>query len=118
MGEYTTERLCVSQPVNVAHNVTFLVDNLKVKNKDDIKCDDMGAWIHNGSPKRCFKVERNEHGKVEKIVHEAYNSKIEHPNIYTLKRVYYVNKASRDVRKIVSTLQGNFYEVTVIEIYI
>ena len=78
----------------------------------------MGAWIHNGSPKRCFKVERNEHGKVEKIVHEAYNSKIEHPNIYTLKRVYYVNKASRDVRKIVSTLQGNFYEVTVIEIYI
>ena len=31
MGEYEPERLCVTQPVNAAKNVSFLVDNSKGK---------------------------------------------------------------------------------------
>ena len=34
------------QPINVAHNVTFLTDASKMKDRDDIKCDDLGSWRH------------------------------------------------------------------------
>ena len=48
LGEHEAERLCVSQPVNVSHNVAFLVNNAKIKDLNDLKCDDMGVWEHNG----------------------------------------------------------------------
>lgn len=49
---------CVSQPVNVENNASFLVDRSKLNNEDDIKCDDMGAWKHKGSSKSFFRVKR------------------------------------------------------------
>ena len=48
---YSPDCLCFSQPVNVAHNVSFLVDTSDLKREDDIKRDDMGSLKHNGSPK-------------------------------------------------------------------
>ena len=55
--------MCVSQPVNVSHNMSFLVDARSLQHKEDLKCDDMGAWKHNGSPKCWFHVENNSRGK-------------------------------------------------------
>ncbi|CAB4026604.1 High affinity nerve growth factor receptor [Paramuricea clavata] len=34
-------RLCVMTPINIAHNVTFLINNTKMKMEEDVKCDDM-----------------------------------------------------------------------------
>ena len=41
---YSPDCLCFSQPVNVAHNVSFLVDTSDLKRQDDIKRGDMGSW--------------------------------------------------------------------------
>ena len=39
--DQATERLCIAPSVNFSHNMSFLVDNAKMKKIDDIKCDDM-----------------------------------------------------------------------------
>lgn len=44
LEEHSKEHLCVAPPINVAHNVAFLIENAKMKKLDDLKCDDMGAW--------------------------------------------------------------------------
>ena len=49
---YSPNCSCFSQPVKFAHNVSFLVDTSNLKRQDDIKCDDMGSWKHNDTPKR------------------------------------------------------------------
>lgn len=108
LREYDAERLCVSQPVNVSHNVNFLVDNAKVKDLNDLKCDDMGAWKHSGTRKRCCQVKLKKDGKVKQVIFKDNESEVRGTNTYTLKRVYYVNKSSSDVRKVMYTLEGKF----------
>ena len=41
LGKYDNEVLSTSLPINVSHNVTFLVDTRKLRKPDDLKCDDM-----------------------------------------------------------------------------
>ena len=69
----------------------------------------MGAREHNGSRKKSFLVKRGKQGKIKNVV-LLKDNKIppERSDIFTLKRVYYVNKSSSNVRKIISTVQGKF----------
>jgi hypothetical protein len=103
--EHETERLCISPPVNIAHNVTFLIDNSKLKDQGDIKCDDMGSWKRTGTPKNKYRVKRNEDGSVKEITNVT-ESPSEDRELYTLRRTYYVNNSSNDVRKVICTLLG------------
>ena len=77
-----------------------------LKSKDDVKCDDMGVWKHTGSPGKWFCIKRNENNAVEEIVPLQGKPKPKDDNVYQLRRMYYVNGSDRDVRKIISTLQG------------
>ena len=106
LQDYDPESLSISQPVNVSHNVSFLVDNKMLQNKDDVKCDDMGVWRHTGSPRKWFFVKRNDNNAVKQIVPLQGKPKPNVDNVYQLRRIYYVNGSDRDVRKIISTLQG------------
>lgn len=109
LEDHETERLCISQPINIQHNVTFLINNAKIKNLDDIKCDDMGWWRRTGTPKSIFNVYRNNDGSFKDIRHvtRTETSAAElNSKMYILKRTYYVNNSSDDLRKIISTLQG------------
>ena len=112
LQEYEPEVVCISQPVNVAHNVCFVVDNTMLKSRDDLKCDDMGAWKHTGSPTKWFYVKRNEDNAIEEIVPLQGKPGPKDHDVYQLRRVYYVNASDGDVRKIISTLQGKlrFYD--------
>ena len=109
LEDHETERLCISQPINIQNNVTFLIDNVKMKNRDDIKCDDMGSWKRTGTPKSVFHVYRNKDGSFKDIKHvtriETSAAELD-SKMYILKRTYYVNNSSDDLRKIISTLQG------------
>ena len=106
MKEHDSERLCISQPINVAHSVTFLIDTLKIKDRDNSKCDDMGSWRHNGSPKKRFKVKHNDDGSIKKIEQVKKKNANGSSHIYTLKKICYVNNSSNDVRKIICSLFG------------
>ena len=99
-GSYEPECFCTSQPLMISNNVTFLISNANFKNVRDIVCDEMGASKHNGSPLKRFDVDDS--SRSLKIM----PSKANDPNSYILKRIYYENKSSPDLRKIVSTVSG------------
>ncbi|CAB4007089.1 Hypothetical predicted protein [Paramuricea clavata] len=68
----------------------------------------MGAWEHNGSPKKSFLVKRDKHGMVKNVTLLQENeSPVENSDVFTLKRIYYVNKSSSDLRKVISTVQDS-----------
>ena len=100
LGFCEPECLCTSQPLMISNNVTFLISNSNFKNVRDIACDEMGAWKHNGSPPTRFGADNSTRSL--KII----PSKANDLNSYILKRIYYENKSSPDLRKIVSTVIG------------
>lgn len=112
LDDYAKERLCVAPPINIAHNVTFLVDNDSLKKKEDLKCDDMGAWEHTGSPKKDITVTYTSKGKVDDIIDTSKCLDIvaEHSKNFVIKRAYYVNKTSKDLKKMFCTLHGKYSE--------
>ena len=111
LGTYAAEETCISQPINVSHNVSFLVDTRSFQHADDLKCDDMGAWKHNGSPKCSFRVVKDSNG-IKKIVSMGrnYDKSTRRPsaNDYELRRTYYQNTSDPAVRKIVCKLYGTY----------
>ena len=52
LGKYDNEVLCTWPPINVSHNVIFLVDTRKLCKPNHLKCDDIGAWGNNGVRKK------------------------------------------------------------------
>ena len=95
-----------SQPIDASNNVTFLISNSRLiskssfKNVKDIVCHDMGAWKHNGSPLKYFVVDKSSRKN------DLKPSATKDPGCYILKRIYYQNISSPDLRKIVTTISG------------
>ena len=109
MKDYKPEETCTSQPINISHNVSFLVCTNYLDHPDDIKCDDMGSWKHNGSPKCLLYVKKDKKGIIKDI--QCLDRTAPKPaaltdGIYELRRVYYRNCSDQTLRKIVSKLYG------------
>ena len=111
LAAHNPNSLSLSTPGKVSHNVSFLLDNSKFENYNDIKCDVLGAWKPNGSPKTTLGV-KNEDGIMHIMVvskgDESMNS--EEYELVTLKRSYHRCKSSPDLKKIVSSLTVNISE--------
>lgn len=92
---------CSSVPNNIAHNVCFLVDKESLQSGNDWKSDDMGSWRNNG-------VQHFHLGmQGDSVFNLDGDDKIRDNVIqYTIKRTYYKNKSSHDLRKIISFLEG------------
>lgn len=112
LGEYCEEHLCISQPVNVSNNVSFLVQLSNLQHPDDLKCDDMGSWKHNGSPKNWFSVTKSTK-KIESVVRIKTRPSEPAQNVYELKRIYYKNSSDEAIRKLVAKLEGVCYRDSV-----
>ena len=84
----------------ISKNVTLFISNANFKNVRDIACNEMGAWKHNGSPLKRFDVDKSTRSL------KIMPSKANDLNSYILKRIYYENKLSPDLRKIISTVIG------------
>lgn len=111
LGTYEAEETCISQPINVSHNVSFLVDTRSFLHTDDLKCDDMGAWKHNGSPKCNFRVVKDSKG-INKIFtlgrnHDKSTQQLRADD-YELRRTYYRNSSGPAVSKIVCKLYSTY----------
>ena len=78
----------------------FLIYNANFKNVRDIVCDEMKAWKHNGSPLKRFDVDKSTRSL------KIMPSKANDAHSYIIKRIYYENKSSPDLRKIVSAVIG------------
>ena len=102
LGKYDNEVLCTSPPINVSH-VTFLVNTGKLRQSNNLKCDDMGAWPNNGARKKIVFVKfdcPNDTATMD------FSADSEDHNLYTLKRSYHKNKSSEDVKKIIAIIEG------------
>ncbi len=66
---------------------------------------------HKGTPKLHFRFVREEDGTVQDVVKEGNNKKTKGGEYCILKRTFYVNAASTDCRKVISTLLGKFEHV-------
>ena len=92
--KYDKEQVCLSQPIYVSNNVSFLLDHSKFQNESDIMCDNMDVWKHMGSSKICSTLS-------DEI--SAFSNAI---SIILVKEVYYRNISGGDALKIVSTVYG------------
>ena len=88
------EQVCLSQPIYVSNNVSFLLDHSKFQNESDIMCDNMDVWKHMGSSKICSTLS-------DEI--STFSNAIP---IILVKEVYYRNISGGDILKIVSTVYG------------
>ena len=100
LRSYEPECLCTSQQLMISKNVTFLISNANFKNVRDFVCNEMGVWKHDASPLKRFDVDKSTRSL--KIIRGKANN----PSSYILKRIYYENKSSSDLRKIVSAVIG------------
>ena len=96
----------------ISNNVIFLLSNANFKNVRVIVCDEMGAWKHNGSPLKRFEVDKSTRNL------KIMPSKANDPNSYIIKRIYYENKSSPDLRKTVSAVIGTCQFSFIFEILI
>ncbi len=106
LQRFEKEAQCVATPINVAHNVSFLVDNSSLRQWSDVKSDDMGAWVNKGCPKLYINLKENKDETIACIERCEKNDVKDANKFCMLKRSYYVNAASTDCRKVISTLHG------------
>lgn len=92
-------RTCKVPPNSISHNVCFLLNSSGLESQNDWKCDDMGSWTNNGVKR--IQLALRPDGDVVPVDNACEG--------YTLKRVYYKNKSSPDLKKVVSFLQGKKY---------
>ena len=106
MGKHSDIHICVAQPVNIEHNVTFLIDRTKLKCPEDIVSDDMGVWDNLGCPIKTFSIATvGKQFMIEPFMsQEATNDRS--TDVYRLKRMYSRNKHSPDVRRVISSITG------------
>ena len=60
--DFFPSKVCTSQPLQVEHHCTFVVDMNSLASAKDIKCDDMGVWVNSGCHKFPFKVKNEDSG--------------------------------------------------------
>ena len=100
---FLPSKVCTSQPLQVEHHRTFIVDLNSLKNINDVKCDDMGSWRNNSSHKFYFKVRKSESDESLRVSPSDYKSD---KNNVILKREYFSLRHDHfnDVRKRIDTI--------------
>ena len=105
--DFLKSRVCTTQPLQVEHHRTFIVDINSLLNMKDIKCDDMGVWLNRSSHKFCFSVT----GGDEIDVNICATKEKSGENVVTLKREYFSLKDNEydDVRKRIDTIIREYH---------
>ena len=93
------DRTCKVVPNCISHNVCFLLDMTSLQSENDWKSDDMGSWRNYGTQQYPYVL-------IDNKVYLADDQVVGDVEKYTLKRTYYKNNSSPDVKKIVSMLKG------------
>ena len=100
--ELSPELVCTRMPFDVDCNSLFVVDMSKLSNPKDVSCDDMGVRKWSGSYRRWLAIDgKGTTTVIGKTLTEAPST----PHYLIWKR-YYEHKSSRDLRKMIVTLEG------------
>ena len=97
-------KIATRVPTCISKNTAFVVDSTKIRNSEDIRCDDMGAWTYTGS--KAFSYYIDEDGKV----HRGNDS--ENHKEYQFTRQFFKNKSLPSLRKVIITAQNVISKIT------
>ena len=92
--------LCSSHPANISINCAFVVDTSKLRDCNDIKCDDCGVWKQTKTATNHLKLTFDKDG----TVNFAQSAQSKSKKCYTLIRRHYTCKSSPDLSRHISTL--------------
>ncbi|CAB4017313.1 Mitogen-activated kinase kinase kinase A [Paramuricea clavata] len=95
--EPTFATTCTRVPTAISDDVCFLIDTSKLSSHTDWKCDDMGAWKNNGVQRHKLRTPISDEDLLENE-HVTINE-------HTVKRIYFKNNSSPDLRKYVTFLE-------------
>jgi len=96
------EKVCSTQPTQVCHNVTFVVDLNALDDANDIRADENGVWKRSGSPIAFVSI--HVHDGTTKVVRRSRMGS--HRHHYKLTRTYYHHSDSPDFHRIITTAHG------------
>ena len=102
--ELSSDSLCSRVPFDVNCNSVFVIDMSILSDPKDVVCDDMGVWRWKGSYRRWLCVD--ETGYIEMIGKTL--KKVPYIPCYRIWKRYYENKSSRDLNKVVVTMEGKW----------
>lgn len=104
------QHICTSTPRDIAHNATFLVNTGLLKNKEDIKFDDMGSWKNNGKHSTTLSLSDDGLHILDKgELQSSSDLDDDNPACVELCKIYYQNKSSPSVVKTISWIKGTVY---------
>jgi hypothetical protein len=103
---FNSSFLSTDHPVHVEHNVAFVIDLSKLKNKDDVGADDMGTWKCTGSRLLKFSV------KVDKKVYQIMNAGAPNSTMVYIRRLYHVHGTDNDFHRMTAYVDSKNSSVT------
>ena len=92
---------------NVSKNTVFVVDTTKLCDGEDMRCDDIGAWLCTGSKRFDHRVDDTGNLKRETELDSHSREKL-----YQLNRQFFKNKSAPSVRKIIAIVRNNISQMT------
>ena len=92
-----------TQPVNIEHNATFIVNLSELNDPKDIYVDDMGSWKYNGVYRNWITVEEDGF-----TTFQGKNKPVDTPDgsFYHIVKKYFAHKTSSDFKKTIAFLSG------------
>ena len=105
--------LCSEQPIGCSSSMTFLVDVSKLKDRDDIRADDLGVWINKGV-KSSFCTITIQGDSVKSVTVLDYKPSVKSSNVYRLKRTYWVHSEDKRISRRLFELEGIYHYVHVL----
>ena len=106
--------VCVSKPIGIRRSATFIVARKCLGNRDDIKVDDLGVWVHKGKLVRSYKVSCLPSGEVYGV---ELTSQGDVADVFQLTRIYYHHKYSPTFRHTIFYAKGKikiYYNMVII----
>ena len=113
--------ICKTQPVNVEHNSTFIVDLSLLGSPKDIYVDDMGSWKYNGVYRTWVTIESDGYMTIHGNLKPSESQVKEEGTLYHLEKKYFAHKTSTDLKKTVALISGidiHVHDCYYIHIYI
>jgi hypothetical protein len=103
------EIVCQKRPMKIQMNCSFLLNCSVLKDRRDIRADDLGTWNHNGVNTRYFKVKKDTKGRVKEVIQQpkAFKSNKLNAGMFLMRRTYHANGTAPDFKRMIVEMEGN-----------
>ena len=104
----SADNVCQKRPTKVHMNCSFLINCSILKDRRDIRADDLGTWYHNGVNTRYLKVKKDIEGQVKEIIQKpkSFKSNKLDADMFLMRRTYHANGTAPDFKRMIVEMEG------------